>query len=63
MSNIAIVEIQTQSGSWLKFGECSSHPSAIKRTLDAALQSQAWIRKVRAVDSVTKQLIDMAFKN
>ena len=63
MSSIAIVEVQTESGTWIKFCDGSSHPSSIKRMLDAALRSQLWIRKARAVDSVSKQLIDMAFKS
>ena len=62
MSNMVIVEIQTESGTWLKFCDGSSHPSSVKRMLDAALRSQGWIKKARAIDSVTKQLIDMAIK-
>ena len=62
MSNMVIVEIQTESGTWLKFCDGSSHPSSVKRMLEAALRSQDWIKKARAIDSVTKQLIDMAIK-
>lgn len=62
MSNMVIVEVQTESGTWLKFSDGSSHPSSVKRMLDAALRSQSWIKKARAIDSVTKQLIDMAIK-
>lgn len=62
MSGIAIVEIQTSGGTWQKFCDGSNHPSDIKRMLDAALRSQSWVTKARAVDAQTKQLIDMAFK-
>lgn len=63
MSNMVIVEIQTESGTWLKFCDGSNHPSSVKRMLDAALRSQIWIKKARAIDSVTKQLVDMAIKS
>ena len=60
LSNMAIVEIQTESGTWLKFCDGSSHPSSIKRMLDAALRSQVLVKKARAIDAVTKQFIDIA---
>ena len=62
MSNRAIIEIQTTGGVWQRFGDASSAPAEVKRMLDAALRSQQWIQKARAIDAVTKQLIDMAFK-
>jgi len=63
MSNTAIVEIQTTGGTWQRFCDGSKHPSGIKRMLDAALRSQSWVTKARAIDADTKQLIDMAFKS
>jgi len=62
MSQIAIIEYQADSGVWVRFGDCSNHPSSIKRMLDACLRSQSWIKKARALDGNTKQLIDMAVK-
>ena len=62
MSSRAIIEYQADSGVWLRFGDCSSHPAEIKRMLDACLRSQSWIKKARALDADTKQLIDMAIK-
>jgi hypothetical protein len=62
MSSMVIVEIQTEFGTWLKFCDGSSHPSSIKRMLDSALKSQASVKKARAIDAVTKQLVDMAIK-
>jgi len=62
MSSTVIIEYQADSGVWLQFGTCSSHPSSIKRMLDACLTSQSWIKKARALDSDSKQLIDMAMK-
>jgi hypothetical protein len=62
MSSMAIIEYQADSGVWLQFGTCSNHPSSIKNMLDACLRSQSWIKKARALDSGTKQLIDMAMK-
>jgi hypothetical protein len=62
MISMVIIEIQTESGAWLKFCDGGSHPSNIKRMLDSALNSQASVKKARAIDSVTKQLVDMAIK-
>ena len=62
MSSTAIIEYQANSGVWLQFATCSNHPSSIKNMLDACLRSQSWIKKARALDSDTKQLIDMAMK-
>lgn len=62
MSTTAIIEYQADSGVWLRFADCSSHPVAVKRMLDACLSSQSWIKKARAIDGDTKQLIDMAIK-
>ena len=62
MSSTAIIEYQADSGVWLRFADCSNHASSITRMLDACLKSQSWIKKARAIDSETKQLIDMAIK-
>jgi len=62
MSSRAIIEYQAESGVWLRFADCSSHPSDIKRMLDACLKSQGCIKKARALDADTRQLIDMAIK-
>jgi hypothetical protein len=62
LSTIAIIEYQADSGVWLQFTTCSNHPSSIKNMLDACLRSQSWIKKARALDGGTKQLIDMAIK-
>ena len=59
---MAIIEYQADIGDWLQYGTCSNHPSSIKNKLDACLRSQSWIMKARALDSGTKQLIDMAMK-
>lgn len=60
---MVIVEVQTESGTWLKFCDGSSHPSSIKKMLDSALKSQSWIKKAQAIDSITKQLFDMEIKS
>jgi hypothetical protein len=62
MSPMAIIEYQADSGVWLQFATCSNHPSSIKNMLEACLKSQGWIKKARALDANTKQLIDIAFK-
>jgi len=62
MSSTAIIEYQADSGAWLQFATCSNHPSSIKNMLDACLRSQSWIKRARALDGNTKQLIDMAMK-
>ena len=62
MSSTAIIEYQADSGVWLQFATCSNHPSSIKNMLDACLRSQGWIKKARALDGQTTQLIDIAIK-
>ena len=62
MSSTAIIEYQADSGVWFQFATCSNHPSSIKNMLDACLRSQGWIKKARALDGQTKQLIDIAIK-
>jgi hypothetical protein len=62
MGTIAIIEYQADSGIWLKFGDCANKPGEIKRMLDACLRSQSWIKKARAIDADTKQLLDMSMK-
>lgn len=62
MSGTAMVEIQTQGGTWIRFCDGSSHPSSVSRMLAAALQSQSWVKKARAIDARTGQLIDMAMR-
>jgi hypothetical protein len=62
MSSMAVIEYQADSGVWIRFADCSSHPAEIKRMLDACLRSQGWIKKARALDADTKQLLDMSIK-
>ena len=62
MSNMAIVELLTSGGTWIRFCDGSSHPSSVTRMLQAALNSGSWTTKARAIDAQTKQLIDMAIK-
>lgn len=62
MGSTAMIEYQVASGVWLRFGDCSNHPAEIKRMLDACLKSQGWIKKARALDGDTKQLLDMSIK-
>lgn len=61
-TGIAIIEIQTEGGVWIRFCDGSSHPSSVSRMLAAALQSQSWVKKARAIDASTRQIIDLAFK-
>ena len=62
MSSTVIIEYQADSGVWLRFATCSNLPSSIKNMLDACLRSQSRIKKARALDGSTKQIIDMAMK-
>jgi len=62
MSNMVIIELLTSGGTWIKVCDGSSHPSSVTRLLQAALNSNSWATKARAIDSETKQLVDMAFK-
>ncbi|MDC0877226.1 hypothetical protein OAP73_02890 [Methylophilaceae bacterium] len=59
---MAQIEAQMEGGSWRRLGDCSSHPADIKRALDAAKRAHPLFKKFRAVDSVTKQLLDMDFQ-
>jgi hypothetical protein len=59
MSNIAIIEKQTEGGSWIKISECANKAPQIKMALNAALKAHPNDRKFRAIDSVSKQLLDM----
>ncbi|NLY27258.1 MAG: hypothetical protein GX049_06875 [Alcaligenaceae bacterium] len=58
----AFIEIQVPSGVWQRFTECNAHPANLKTMLDAALRSQSWVTKARALDTQTGQILDMAFK-
>lgn len=60
MSNIAIIEYQSQGGSWLKVCDCANHPVIIKQTMDAIFRSNPTYQKVRAIDASTKQIIDIS---
>ena len=62
MSTTAIIEYQADSGVWLQFATCANKPQELKRMLDACLRSQSWIKKARAIDADTKQLLDMSMK-
>ena len=62
MSNMAVIEVLTQGGSWMRYGTCSKHPSDLQRMLNAALNNNSWAKKARAVDEQTKELLDMSFK-
>lgn len=58
----AYIEIQVHSGVWQRFAECNAHPANLKTMLDAALRSQSWVTKARAVDAKTGQILDMGFR-
>lgn len=62
MSNIAIIEYQTPGGNWVRVCDCSSHPANIKMVMDANFKSNPSYKKMRALDSKTKQLIDIAYR-
>ena len=62
MSNMAQVEVLTVGGSWMKYCTCSKHPNDLQRALNAALNNHSWVKKARAIDEKTKELLDMAFK-
>ena len=62
MSNVALIEWQTTNGNWLKISECANKPAIIKQTMDANMRSNPNYKKLRAIDSVTKQILDMSFK-
>ena len=61
MSALADIEFQAPNGNWLKRMDCRNSGPSIKNAMDAVLKDPN-IKKVRAVDPKTKQLIDMAFK-
>lgn len=59
MSNIAIIEKQADGGAWVKVSECANKAPQIKMALDAAEKAHPLNKKFRAVDSVSKQLLDI----
>ncbi len=61
MSALADIEFQAPNGNWLRKMDCRNSPQSIKVAMEEVLRDPN-IRKVRAVDPKTKQLIDMAFK-
>ncbi len=62
MSSMVIIELLTTGGTWIRYCDGSSHPSSVTNMLKCALNSGSWTTKARAIDSQTKQLVDMAFK-
>lgn len=62
MTNIAIIEYQTVSGSWQKVCDCSNHPATIKNVMDATFRSNPSYQKLRAVSQTTRQVIDISFR-
>jgi hypothetical protein len=61
MSALANIEFQAPNGNWLKRMDCRNSGPSIKSAMEAVLKDPN-IKKVRAVDPKTKQLIDMAFR-
>lgn len=62
MSNVAVVEYQTSGGTWVKVCDCQNRPQIIKQIMDATFRSNPSYNKLRAIDAVTKQILDMAFR-
>jgi hypothetical protein len=60
-SRLAHIEAQTSGGTWIKVSECVNSGPVIKQVFDAHIRAGLYA-KFRAVDSVTKALIDLAFK-
>lgn len=61
MSNIVHIEGQTSGGNWIKVAECANRGPIIKQVFEAHIRTGLYA-KFRAVDPVTKALIDLAFK-
>ena len=61
MSNLVHIEAQTSGGTWIKVSECANRGPIIKQVFDAHIKTGMY-SKFRAIDPVTKSLIDMAFK-
>ena len=63
MSNMAQIEICSESGTWIFYGTCSKQSSfQIQQMMNGALKQTSWAKKARAIDAETKQIIDMAMK-
>jgi hypothetical protein len=56
---MAIIEYMMNGGQWSRGVECADHPQAIRLAMEATLKTSPAYVKVRAVDSKTKQLVDM----
>lgn len=58
---MVIIEVQLDSGVWVKIGDCSSAPETIRAVMTTNAKSNPKWRKFRALDSKTGQLVDMHF--
>lgn len=59
MSNQVTIQIQSSSGVWTHHSSCQNHGPTIRQYFSSALKGVDWAVKVRAIDSETKQLVDM----
>jgi|GEM_PF-4314699 len=57
----AIIEVQTQGGTWMRIGDCSAAPETINAVMVSNARSNPQWKKFRAIDAQTKQLLDMQF--
>ena len=64
MSNMAQIEICSESGTWIFYGTCSKQSSfQIQQMMNGALKQTPWAKKARALDEQTKELLNMEFKS
>ena len=62
ISNVALIEFQTTGGSWLKVCDCQNNSATIKHIMEAIFRSNPKYMKLRAIDSVSKILIDISYR-
>ena len=62
MGQQCTIEIQNKNGVWFKVGTTSASNQLRKVAMENALKNRADAVKVRLIDTKTKQLVDIAFK-
>lgn len=55
---MAIIEVETSGGTWMRIGDCSKNPETYKAVIRTNAKSNSKWKKFRVLDGETKQMID-----
>lgn len=56
--SMAIIEVETSGGTWMRIGDCSKNPETYKAVIRTNAKSNSKWKKFRVLDGETKQMID-----